>query len=538
MDILLFNPYYSQTLQYYSFLRPSCPLNLLFLAGYLKKFGLPSKIVECGVFEVHQAIVSETRVRFGISDEAIQEIIAREKPKIIGITSMYSIYSRDVIEIAATIKRADPAITVVIGGNHASSYWKQVARNRHVDYVVVGEGEETFLELCRYLIDGKDCREIAGLAWRDAQSQVVKTSPRQHIQDLDTIPIPDLSLVDYRKYLGDGNPFGLRPPAAGIVSSRGCPMKCVYCTIKAVWGRTWRGRSATHVVDEIEQIHHAYGVREFAFLDDSAGVDKKRLADICDEIVRRRLNIKWTTPNGIAHWMLTTELLDKMKASGCYRITFGIESGNPETRKFLGKPFPLEQAKHLIQHANRIGMWTNCTNILGFPYETRESIRDTVAFAKTCGTDFACFYLLIPQPTSDVYQFFKKEGLLNFDAYFEQDEPNEAEFEKINLVLNETGSDTTVFKHEELSRLQKEAYRSFLLYRATTFLLNPLHLIRKIHSREDFFYILRMVRLGLSVVFRTMNPRFKKSSDFLYAKSTTRVATSHSTGATAPLASQ
>jgi magnesium-protoporphyrin IX monomethyl ester (oxidative) cyclase len=523
MDVLLFNPYYSQSLQYYAHYSPTCPYNLLYLASYLKKFGVASKILELGVFDVNEAAVTGQRIRFGVSDDTITKILAAEKPRVVGISSMYSIYYRDVVEIAATIKKIDPTITVVIGGNHASSYWEHVARNRNIDCVVIGEGELTFLELCQRVLAGKAYRDIRGIAFCNGDGHAVRTEPREQIVNLDDVPIPDFSSVDFRRYLGEGNPFGIRPPAAGIVSSRGCPMKCVYCTIKAVWGRTWRGRSAKNVVDELELVHRTYGVREFGFLDDSVGVDKKRLADICDEIIRRDLDIKWSTPNGIAHWMLTTELLDKMKAAGCYRVTFGIESGNPETRKFLGKPFPLEQAKHLIQHANKIGMWTNCTNIIGFPYETLDSIRDTVRFAKACATDFACFYLLIPQPTSDVYQFFKKEGLLDFDSFFEKDDLSDEQFEKINFILNETGSDTTVFKREELSRIQKQAYRSFLLYRAMTVLFNPTRLLRKIRSREDFFYILRMVQLGFGVFLRTINPRLKKSSDFLYAKTTKRI---------------
>jgi anaerobic magnesium-protoporphyrin IX monomethyl ester cyclase len=284
-------------------------------------------------------------------------------------------------------------------------------------------------------------------------------------------------------------------------------------------------------VDEIENIHRKYGIREFSFLDDSMSIDPIRLAGICDEIIRRGLDIKWSTPNGIAHWTLTRELLDKMKASGCYRITFGIESGNPETRKFLGKPYPLSQAADLIRHANRIGMWTNCTNIIGFPYETMESIRDTIRFAKKSGTDFACFYLLVPQPTSDVYQYFRKEGLLNYDRFLENDEFDEEEFEKMNHVLNSTGADTTVFKREELNQLQKKAYRSFLLYRAMTCLVNPLRLLRKIRSREDCFYILRLVRLGIMIVLRTLNPKYKTSAHYFYAGTTARLKNAETTSA-------
>ena len=156
-------------------------------------------------------------------------------------------------------------------------------------------------------------------------------------------------------------------------------------------------------------------------------------------------------------------------------------------------------------------MWTMCTNIIGFPYENLDSINDTIDFAKKCGTDFASFYLLIPQPTSDVYQYFKKEGLLNIDRFFESDGFDDEEFEKINYILNETGCDTIYFKKEELNRLQKRAYRSFIISRALTYLFNPLKLVRKIHSMENLKYVLRLLNKGFEIFFRTLNPLYKKS---------------------------
>lgn len=524
MDILLFNPYYSQLIKYYSFYRPTPPIGLLYIGSYLKKYGMDCRIYELGIFDAKDAIKIGKRARFGLSDEEIVEIIKKEKPKIAGITSMYSVYYRDVVEIANTIKKIDSNISIVIGGNHASSYWRYILKNKSIDFVVIGEGEEAFLELSRKLLSKESIEDVYGIAYRQRNGNIVKTNPRELIKDLDEIPFPALDLIDYKRYLGEGNPYSMRPPSAGIVSSRGCPGNCVFCTIKAVWGRRWRGRSSKNVVDEIEFLRQEYNVKEFSFLDDSASVNRKRWEGICDEIIKRRLNIKWTTPNGIAHWTLTKDILKKMNKSGCYRITFGIESGHPQTRKFLGKPYSLKQAKELIQYANRIGMWTMCTNIIGFPYENLASINQTIDFAKRCGTDFACFYLLIPQPTSDVYRYFEKEGLLNFDSFFESDGFNEEEFEKINYILNETGCDTIYFKKEELNRLQKKAYRSFIIYRAMTYLFNPLKLVKKIHSTEDFKYILRMLNKGFLIFFRTFNPLYKKSSDYLYVKSKARIA--------------
>jgi len=310
----------------------------------------------------------------------------------------------------------------------------------------------------------------------------------------------------------------MRYPSATLITSRGCPGKCVYCTVRAVWGRTWRGRSPRNVVDEIEELVKKYGVREIAPLDDSASVNKKRWNAICDELISRKLDIKWNTPNGIAHWTLDKPTIKKMYEAGCYRVTFGIESGNPETREFLGKPYSLSQAKELIEYANNIGMWTICTNIIGFPYERMGSMEDTIEFAKKCGTDFATFYLLIPQPTSDVYQYFRKENLLNFDRFFEDLKINGDEFERINYILNETGADTKYFKKEELREIQKKAYREFIIYRALSYFFNPTRLVRKIRSKEDLFYLLRLLSYGVKIFLRTVNPLNLKSSDFLYKK--------------------
>lgn len=523
MDILLFNPYYSQLTDNYSFIQPAPPIGLMYLAGFLRKNNLDCKIIELGVFAAKNAIKTGRRVRFGLSDEAIGEIVRKEKPKIVGLTCMYSIYYRDVIDIANTIKKIAPDVKVVLGGNHASSYWQQILKYPSIDFVVIGEGEEIFLELVKQLLVKSDVKLIRGIAFKEQSGQFIKTHARPLIKDLNSIPFPAFDLIDFKQYLTEGNPFAMRSPAAGIISSRGCPGECVYCTVKAVWGRSWRGRSPENVVDEIELLYNDYSIREIAFLDDSASLDRKRWEGICDEIIKRGIDIKWTTPNGIAHWTLTKDTLDKMMKAGCYRITFGIESGFPETRKFLGKPYSLSQAKELIQYANRIGLWTICTNIIGFPYEQRESILETIDFAKKSGTDFATFYLLIPQPTSDVYRYFKKEGLLDFDDFFKSVDFNEEEFEKINRVLNEIGTDTIYFRKEELNQFQKEAYRSFIKHRAWTYIVNPLKILRKIHSTEELRYVLKLLIMGLSIFVRTFNPLYRKSSDYLYAKSRAKI---------------
>ena len=501
MNILLFNQYFTSRKNSPEINLATLPLNLLYLVSFLEIKNLKCKIYELGIFSPQYAVVQNNRLRFGISDEKIIEIINKEKPKIIGLGCMYSRHYIDIVYIARLIKKIDPSIKVVTGGNHATAFWEMIMKESSFDFVVRGEGEITFYELCKNILDGeKNFSHIRGIAYRN-NGVIVKTPDRELVANLDDLPMINYDFLDVKKYVKSVYSFYfMRPPVIGIISSRGCPGRCVYCTVRAVWGRTWRGKSPERTVDEIELLHKKYGINEFSFLDDSASVNKVRWNAICDEIINRRLDIKWTTPNGIAHWTLDKPLLLKMKKAGCYRITFGIESGNLEIRNFLGKPYPLSQAKELIQYANKIGMWTICTHILGFPYETREQIEDTIEFAKKSGTDFATFYALFPQVTSDVYKYFKQEGLLDFDHIFNDTVFDEEKYEEMFQILSHGGAPTKHFSSEEIKQIQKQAFRDFIIYRATTFLINPLRLIRKIRSFEDLRYAIKLGVNGFKIL--------------------------------------
>lgn len=502
MEVILLNQFFTTPKQSnYSYLS-IVPLNLLYLATYLKSNGIQSKIFDLGIHRFDKPRIINNRIRFGVSDEEIENIIKKEKPKIVGIGCMYSRHYIDVLYIVRLIKKIDSSIKIVVGGNHATSHLDIVLKEKNIDFVVVGEGEVTFFELCQRILSGKDdFLDIKGLAFRNRNSEsFINPKKRELIHDLNTLDIIDYSFINLDGYLDDTkiSPFLMRYPSFGVISSRGCPGECVFCTVKNVWGRTWRGRSPEHFVKELEFLNKEYKVREFAFLDDTASLDKNRWVGICDEIIKRKLDIKWTTPNGIAHWTLNKDILDKMKEAGCYRITFGIESGCPKTRRFIHKAYSLDQAKELIQHANKIGMWTICTNIIGFPYEKKEDMKQTVKFARSSGTDFATFYLLAPDVSSEVYSYFKKEKLLNYDSIFESEHFDENAYEEMESVLSEDGVDTLFFTKENLKKIQKESYRSFILYRGLSFIFT-FRFFYKIKSWEDLRCSLRYFLTGIKI---------------------------------------
>jgi len=255
----------------------------------------------------------------------------------------------------------------------------------------------------------------------------------------------------------------------------------------------------------MEMLQKDYGVKEVFFFDDSMGADKKRLEAICDEILGRKLDIKWTTPNGIAHWTLDENLLLKMKRAGCYRITFGIESGNPDIRRYIGKSYSLDQARRLIKFANKIGLWTICTFIIGFPPETRQQIEETVAFAINSETDLAIFYLLCPHPGTKVYDDFKNLGLLDLDYLFSPYVVRKPEdWAMAGRVLAGRGVPTKHFTIEELQEIVSRAYNQFFKKRLLSFILNPQKLIYKIHSYEDMKYMFKNGYYGSGLILKQL----------------------------------
>ena len=504
--MLLFNQFFSSKQEAPEYVNATLPINLLYLASYLNSKGMDCKIYELGIFDLKNAkYLDNGKIRCGLTDEEITAIILKENPAVIGIGCLFTVYFWDIVEIAKLIKKVNPAIKVALGGNHATIFADSILKEAAFDFVVRGEGELTMLELCALVLAGNgDFSKVNGLSYKDSSGVVMRNPDRELIKDLDVLPMPDYSLLNVKAYSNpvENSPYVMRYPLIGMMTSRGCPGRCVFCTVKAVWGRTWRARSAQNTVDEVELLVKKHGIREISFLVDSVSINKKRWHEICTEIIKRKIDVKWTTPNGIAYWTLDNDTLDLMKKAGCYRVTFGIESANEETKKFIGKPYPVAQAQALIRYANKIGMWTICTNILGFPYETKEQIMDTVNFAKTSGTDFALFFLLAPFVTSDVYEYFKKEGILNFDAVFTDNWLDDEKYSQIFRSMSGGGFATKYLTADELKKLQMEAFRGFMLHKAVSYILNPLILLRKIRSFEDFLYMIKIALSGMNMIFK------------------------------------
>ncbi|MFH1888561.1 MAG: radical SAM protein [Candidatus Omnitrophota bacterium] len=460
------------------------PLGLCYIAAYLKKNNYEVRVLDAMAEGVGNIEKRGQFVRTGLSEEKIEEAIREFNPQVVGITTMFTSYAQDSHDIAKLVKRIDNNILVVLGGVHATACYDMVFSDKNVDIVVKGEGEITIVELMRALEKKEAITGIPGTIVRSG-GELLNNADRPFIEDLDRLPFPQREFLPVDVYLrGARLSYCMRQPVMGMVTSRGCPCRCSYCGIHAVWKHTWRARSAANVADEIEYLIRLYGAKEFHFLDDSISADKQRMHEICDEIIKRKLDIRWTTPNGIAIWTLDELLLKKMRKSGCYRLTFGIESGNEPTQRFIGKIIKFEHANRIIKAANSLGMWTLATFIIGFPYETREEIFETIEFSKKLDIDIAFYNVLMPFPTTRVYEIFHKEGLL----------PVNRSLEFFNAFTGKGGGcDTKLFKKEELAEFSDIAHREFYRSRIKKF-MNPFRIMNKIRSWESAGYVFTLLK--------------------------------------------
>jgi len=463
------------------------PLGLAYLAAFLGKAGYEVRIMDAVALGVRNIKRDGEYVRVGLSDEDIQSYIRDFAPQVVGISAAFTETASDSHHVAKLVKEIDPGILVAFGGAHTTALPEVVLADDNVDIVVKGEGEATLLELVESVSDEEKMFRLPGTVVR-GNGGIIHNPDRPFIADLDSLPFPAYHLLPMEVYLHKSkyymHDWAMRPPRLNIVTSRGCPGRCVFCSIHGIWGFGWRARSPKNVVDEIESLVRNWGIGEVAFQDDNITLDKDRMMAICDEIIARRLKIRWCTPNGVAIWTLDEELIRKMRQGGCWRLSFGIESVWPATQKFIGKRIPVDKVNKAIKWANHSGIWTHGTFIIGFPFEPLESIQATVNYAVNSDLDFAHVYLATPYPGTKLNDIVVKEGLLPDDIK--------------RWSVNKAEWDTKYLSRQELNRIRTETYSRILGKRMKRY-LNPIRVLRKVKSWDDFVFFLRLVKVAVNM---------------------------------------
>ena len=415
----------------------------------------------------------------------LQRTIRDFQPDLVGVTHAFTWYHRDMAWTTDAIREATDA-PLVMGGTHATVSYEDLLTRGEADIVVCGEGELTIIELVQRIQSGESLTNTIGTAGiRDGEVYV--NDPRPLIEDINTLPMPAWDLFPMQKYFSFNSPvLNMRRPKTIMLTSRGCMGSCVFCACHNIWGRrNWRARSPEKVLEEIEYLYHEHGVREIDFEDDNLATDPERLATICQMILDRKLDFRWKAPGGIGHWTIDPNLLKLMRASGCYRLTFGIESASPKNRKWLGKRWDLKQASEIIDMAHNTGMWVNATFIIGTPVETREDIQETVDWFKKSNIDFMSFGPPLPLPGTPMFTMYERlgyeVGLQHLDKYTHG--PHATEH----------------FTKEEIQAVHDDI-RNMAMRRLFTRFLNPFTLLKKINSFEDVRYVFGLGRFYLGLL--------------------------------------
>lgn len=438
------------------------PLGLLYLAGYLKKYSN------------HKLKIIDAQVeRFNYSE--LQEEIKKFFPDVISITAM-TFTLLDVLKTIQIAKEVCPKTIIILGGPHPCLYPNETINLKNVDYLVLGEGEQTFFKLLGHLGDKNTLKQIPGLVFKDG-NEIINTGQKNYCKNLDELPNPPREMLPYKKYF---SLLSTSSPITTMFTSRGCPYQCSFCD-RPNMGKIFRSRSAKNVVDEIEECLKL-GIKEIFIYDDTFTVDRQRVTAICEEILKRDLKFSWDIRSRVD--TADKEVLKLLKKAGCVRIHYGVESGTEKILKILNKNISLKQALETFKTTKKLGIDTLAYFMIGAPTETKADILETIKFAKKLNPDFVQFTLLTPFPGTKIYQQALEEKVFSSDYW--------QGFAKNPKTGFKTRYWTKELSFEELQKLLTLAYKKFYL--------RPNYIFKHLINIKSASELLRKAKAGINVI--------------------------------------
>ncbi|HHJ00587.1 MAG TPA: radical SAM protein [Candidatus Aerophobetes bacterium] len=431
------------------------PLGLAYLASVLEREGHKVKVLDCPTLE------------YDLKD--LEREIKGFSPQVMGITSTTStIY--DAYKVARLTKEINPKAVVVIGGPHVSFTAEQTLREcPFIDVVVRGEGETTTEELITCLEEGQPLEEVRGISFRKGE-KVVETENRPFIENLDELPFPAYHLLPMDRYKVGRHHF------ANIITSRGCPFSCIFCSSSQLCGKRWRARSPENVIEELKVLKYEYNISEVEFLDDTFTLNSPRAEKICDLMIRENLNLSWSASSRVN--TLTQRLANKMRKAGCHTIYLGIESGSQKILDLIQKGTNLVQVERAVEILKGAKINVLGSFIIGIPGETIKSIKKTIKLAKKLNLNFAQFSICTPYPGTKLFDIAREKGFLLTRDW--------SKYTILDPVMKTPG-----ILSKELKRWLLKAYLSFYL-RPKFFLEQA--------KRRDLFFFRKALKAGLNYI--------------------------------------
>ena len=395
------------------------PMGLAFLAGSAIKEG-HEVLIYNGEHDPQLSYVNLTtyssnyhRYLEALKDPAhgawkkISTVMSDFKPDVVGITS-FSVKWPSAKRIAAIAKDYSRNVPVVMGGQHVTIRTDDALAEPNVDFVIKGEGEETFVDFLRQLGSDQRWDDVPGLAFKK-NGQHVHNRPRELSENIDDLLPARECLYDVENY----EPHAL----AKLFASRGCPYQCNYCGTQNIWTFKVRHRSTESVIKEVEHVKKEYGSMYFTFFDDVFGLDKKRAIDLCEDMTRAQLGVRWdclTRAN-----LVSSELLTAMKQAGCVKIDMGVESGSDKILKDTKKGLTVDQLLAGGRLIKKHGLFLYCFFMVGLPTETEEDSKKTIEFLEKLKPDWAGISIFTPIPGTAIYNTLQADGKIPDNPQFE-----------------------------------------------------------------------------------------------------------------------
>lgn len=439
------------------------PLGLAYLAGVAQREGHTVSIVE-----------SEA---LGCSYDYIYQRLEDFKPDILGMPTFLNTIQRCYVVLDEAKKRL-PRVKTVLGGVHVTLNPEEAISRDSVDYVVRGEGEKVFSELILSLEGKISLSEIPGLAWKNIEGEIIYNSQQKLIEDLDVLPLPARHLFPMERYHASSQLRGRK--TLHMMTSRGCPFRCTYCTSHLTFGKTFRYHRPKRVIEEMLELRDKYGADTVQFYDETFTLNRQRVIDLCGEIIKNKVNLEWACFTRVN--IVDKELLLKMRQAGCYQIFYGVEAATQRLLDVIKKDITIEQIQNAFRWTKQAGIESLASFMVGLPTETVEDAYKTISLAIDIDADYAQWQKTTPFPGTELYEICKKHGKILTEDW--------TKFTAWNEIVYVADGRTK----EDILKVEKDAFRRF--YLRPRYILKRLPMFFKLTPKKVFNLVSTVMKMS------------------------------------------
>ena len=466
MKVLFVNP--PQTASKYKFMGVIAPpLGIAYMAGVLQENNIDVEILDASAEDM--------------DFKDVEKELLKRKPDLVALTALTPTIGR-ALETAQVVKETLPDSIVVMGGYHPTFNFIETLEDENVDIVIRGEGEYIMLNLVQALENQSSLHDVKGIVFEDKNSKEIVVNPEAPlIQDLDELPFPALNLLPMKKY----RLLDMDTHMTTMITTRGCPMQCSFCSSAAMHGKKIRERSVENIVDEIEYLNTNYDIDTIAFMDDTFTLKKRKVMAICDEILKRNIEIMWGCTSRVD--TLDEKLLKKMKEAGCITIFIGVESADQQQLDNMCKNTTIAKIENAFKIAHKLKIRTIASVALGMPGDTKEIMNKTVKFVHKLKPNYAIYSLATPYPGTRFYKEAFEKNLIKIKYW--------SKYTLITPIL-----ETIDCSLNDMRKIQAKAFMKFYL--------RPHYIIRQF--LQDGPYLLKTI-FG---VIKTALSKTPKNTDY------------------------